>query len=565
MKFPFLGGAYRGRSLNVDAQTCINLMLEGDDKTPGGGALVNTPGYSEDSNNGGAPHTTGIVRGMLWPYPNTNIMVAVVGNRLYTYSGTTWTRVDNLDPGWGMSSTTGPVSMAYMGLGAGPYGSTNFAVAIADGTNFNIYQWVSGQIDAIATPANVGNVVFMDGRFIASDLANTGRFYYSNILSPLTYTAFSFATVEGSPDALTSIFADRRELYLFGEVTTEVWYDTGDATDTFQRYQGGFIQVGCAARYSVARLDNTIIWLATDEKGDVSVALLGPNYTPLTVSTPTMNYLFSQYATVSDAFAQTYRLGGHECYVLTFPTADATWVYDASTKEWHRWSSGSGGRHLMQCMVARGNNQKPLLALSNVNGKVFNVSADTYTDNGVAVYRERTSHHVEADQKRIAIADLQLDMEEGVSTTETRTTVLNSPALVAGDASIVTLGSATVGATDTIAILMDDGRYHLTTVGPASPLNTTTLLLTDAVTGPVAVGNSVVVYLSDTCTLETSKDGGQTFSTARTLHMGVTVTKALRVLLRRMGWARQWTVRFKTQAPVKIVIKGLLARLWGEP
>ena len=560
MKFPFIGGAYTGRSLNADAQTCRNLMVEADPTTPDGTTLVNTPGYEEGSNNGGSPHTTGQVRGMLWPYPNSALMMAVVGNRLYQYSSATWTRVDAAP--WSMTSTTGPVSMAYMGLGSGAYGSTNFALAVADGAKFNIYQWVAGTITNIATPTSVGNVVFMDGRFIASDLDNAGRFYYSNILAPTTYNAFSFATVEGSPDALTSIFADRRELYLFGEVTTEVWYDTGNATTPFQRFQGGFIQMGCAARYSVARLDNTIIWLATDEKGDVFVVLLGPNYSPLVISTPTMNYLFGQYTAVSDAFAQTYRLGGHECYVLTFPTQNVTWVYDASTKEWHQWGSGTSGRHLMQCMAARSNTLKPLIALSTANGKVYDISSTTYTDNGAAIYRERTSHHAEAEQKRMTIASLQLDMEEGVSTTASRSTTLASAA-VTGDTALVTVASTSVTSTETVAVLMDDGRYHLSTVGAASA--TTALTLADPLTGPAAAGNSVVCYGDDRCTLETSKNGGQTFGTPVTLHMGVTVTKALRVITRRIGWARQWTVRFKTSAAVKIVIRGLLARAWGEP
>jgi hypothetical protein len=74
----------------------------------------------------------------------------------------------------------------------------------------------------------------------------------------------------------------------------------------------------------------------------------------------------------------------------------------------------------------------------------------------------------------------------------------------------------------------------------------------------------VVCYGDDRCTLEVSKDGGHSWGTATTHHLGVTVTRALRVMRRKLGWARQWTVRFKTSAAVKIVIKGLLATAWGE-
>src|ERR1019366_4621109 len=47
----------------------------------------------------------------------------------------------------------------------------------------------------------------------------------------------------------------------------------------------------------------------------------------------------SKYTTTSDAFAFSHRVGEHEFYVLTFPTMQKTWVYDALTTQWHERSS----------------------------------------------------------------------------------------------------------------------------------------------------------------------------------------------------------------------------------
>ena len=563
MKFPFLGGAYTGRSTYANAQTCRNLMLEGDASTPDGNALVGTPGYSVYAATG---TYAAEIRGMItFPDPrNTDgdKIFAVIGNRLYVYVSAGWVRKDNVAGStWSMATTTGRVSMAYMGLGTSVGIVQDYAIAIADGDKFNYYSVVGVTQTAalIATPAKVSNVVFLDGRFIANDLSNVGRFYYSGILTPGTYDAFNFATAEGSPDALSTIFADRRELYLLGDETTEVWYNAGDLNNPFQRYQGGFIQTGCAARHSVARLDNTIVWLARDERGKVFVAILGPNYQPASLSTPQINYLFSNYATTSDAFAITYRQAGHELYVLTFPTQNITWVYDAVTKEWHQWGSSTSGRHLANCMVAF--QGKTIMATTGADGVIYELSPTVYKDNSAAIYRERTSHHVMAEKQRVPIAELRIDIQVGTSTTISRNSTL-SASFGAGDASITTAATTSVAANETVVVQLDNGGWHLSTVAASA---VATLVMTDPLTSPAASGNLVACYADDRFTMEWSKNGAETFSTPTVLHVGTATNRdTWRAVVRKLGVAREWTLRFKTSAAIKIVIKGVFARLWGE-
>jgi hypothetical protein len=46
--------------------------------------------------------------------------------------------------------------------------------------------------------------------------------------------------------------------------------------------------------------------------------------------------------TLADAQAFTYQQDGHSFYVLNFPAAGKTWVYDVATGEWHEravWDS----------------------------------------------------------------------------------------------------------------------------------------------------------------------------------------------------------------------------------
>jgi hypothetical protein len=45
----------------------------------------------------------------------------------------------------------------------------------------------------------------------------------------------------------------------------------------------------------------------------------------------------NSYDRIDDAIADTFQMLGHIFYVLTFPSAGRTWVYDFSTQNWVEW------------------------------------------------------------------------------------------------------------------------------------------------------------------------------------------------------------------------------------
>jgi hypothetical protein len=572
MKFPFVGGAYTGRSAYVNAQTCRNLMVEFDPTTTDGKVLVGTPGYTLVS---ASPGT--LVRHINNDYIRAQVLYCIVDNELYSYglSSGTWTALSTVGGNtWDFAGFAGsPVSSASMGLASD---QTALAFAAFDSI-LNVYNTTG----PTATRVQIGGVnqkastvCFLDGRFIADDFNNPGRFIYSDLLDPTVWNPFNFATAEGAPDTVRAVFANRRELYLFGDRSIEVWYSTGDANSPFARYQGGFIETGLAATYTVAECDNTIMWLATDKKGQVYVAAMGPNYQPMVISPPGINYRLQSISKgisgidfQRQSYATVYRLGGHEVYVLTVyvdnSTTEVTFCFDASTKEWHEWGAGTSGPHPIQHAAsaqAKVTNHGTYICLTN-SGSLFRLANDVYTDNGAAIYRERTSHHAHDEQDRINIAALLVDMEKGISTTVIRNSTL-SAAAVEGDTSVTTVGTTAVTAGQTLALTLESGRIQLLTLSANSA--TSTLTFTEGLLEPASAGAVAVVYADDACTLEVSRDGGQTWGTPRTLHMGVATTKDLRVISRRWGQGRNWTVRFKTSAAVKVVIRGLIAKLWGE-
>jgi len=172
-------------------------------------------------------------------------------------------------------------------------------------------------------------VDFIDGFFVVTQ-DGEGTFWKSAAYDGTDWTGTDYATAEGDPDNVVAQLVDHREIWLFGSSTTEVWWNEGVNAFPFSRLQNAFIERGCAARFSVAKMDNTVFWL-----GDDRIVYLASPYNPQRVSTHAIEQAIQGYSTVSDAYAFAYTDEGHKFYVLTFPTEDVTWCYDMATQSWH--------------------------------------------------------------------------------------------------------------------------------------------------------------------------------------------------------------------------------------
>lgn len=378
--FPFVGGDYNSRSPSFDAQRTINLYPEGSEsktsRSPS--MLIGTPGLSLWANAG-----SGGVRGAI-VFTQAQA-VFVIGSEVYSANTSgTLTRI-----GTGITGS-GPVSMA----------SNGTKIMMVNGPNGYIIDPVAGTTNIITSPNFYGSdaVDFCDGYFVFNK-TGTGQFQISQLYGT-DIGALDFATAEGSPDNLVTLIVDHREIWLLGRVSTEVWIDNGDVDFPFARIQGAFLEVGCAAAHSVAKMDNSIFWLANDERGYGTVQRAA-GYTPQRVSNHAVEYAINQYSRIDDAIAYTYTQEGHSFYVLSFPTADATWVLDASNGQWHERSyrypsTGLFGRHRSNCQI---NFAGETLVGDWENGNIYIMSLDVYTDNGEPIRSERVCPHIASDGK----------------------------------------------------------------------------------------------------------------------------------------------------------------------
>lgn len=247
------------------------------------------------------------------------------------------------------------------------------------------------------------SVTYQDGYFVF-DRKDTGQFFLSELLS-LFFDPTDFATAEGKPDNLVRVMSDHRELFLFGTKTTEIWYNSGAGDFAFERNQGVFIEKGCAAPYTVAQQNNTIYFVGSDL---MVYSMAG--YTPIRISNDAVEHSLAD-VDLSDAFAYTYHDLGILFYVLTIPSNKITWRLDLSTGSWHILKSHQFDRHQINCNTYIWNKN---LVGDFQNGRIYQLSNKTYTDDGDVIVREFILPTVNIGRGFIRIGSFELDMTSGV-------------------------------------------------------------------------------------------------------------------------------------------------------
>jgi hypothetical protein len=390
MKIPFATNSYKSPSLPISAQRVVNMYAEKqppDAKTDV--AVFGHPGIVTFAQCSTGPS----IRGM---HKMGGIAYVVSGLRLYSVSSTGVAT----DLG-GNVSGTGPVSMDDNGT----------QLVITNGTSGYLYSAALGFTLISDTDFNAAETVqFFDQRFYF-DWKNTNKFFGSDSLDGTSYNALVFASAETRPDNVKAVLLLKQVLLVFGESSIEPWQDIGSANFPLERVPGVVIERGLAAPRATAKEDNTAFFLGEERR---FYRLDG--FTPIGISTPAIEAEWQNYSTVSDAFCFSYSWAGHKFIVVTFPTANKSWVYDISSGLWHERESWdingrSLGRWLGNCAL---DCYGKTLIGDAYSGKVGYLDASTYTEFGTTTQGLMTSPPIHSDRKRLFISRFEADIEAGV-------------------------------------------------------------------------------------------------------------------------------------------------------
>lgn len=404
MKVPLLGGSVPGVSSNVSSMQAINMYFE---PAPEGelhdGSYHPFPGATlfGTATNGAA------IRGMLFD-GGDDVLYVVAGDTVYSVdSGATFTSIGTL------SNSSGEVQMAF-----NPPARELIVVNGDSGWHYDVPTTTATTIVDADFPDATTNVFYVNGRFAVTSADTAGVWYWSDINDGLTWDALSVATAETMSSQIRRAMINKNDIWLIGDELAEIWFNSGDPNFVFERYE--WVESGIVAPLTFQKANGTVAWLRQDARGPLQAVYAGDSFNPQVISTPELTKEWQSYSTVSDAYAYTYQWDGHEFYVLTFPTANATWAYDWVTQRWCQPSGAfSGGlptRDRVGVFEATDwAGSQMLIGDYNATGKIWKLDPTVWTWEGTNIEKQITGPMIALDNEaRLRFAEVQADIETGV-------------------------------------------------------------------------------------------------------------------------------------------------------
>lgn len=395
------------------------------------------------------------------------------------------------------------------------------------------------------------------------------RQFISTLSNTLDIDGTYFAEKTGFPDPLVAPVTVRRELWLIGTKSTEIWTTSPDQDFPFTIIPGAFVEYGALAPYSIATMDVSIFWLGQNDQGG-GIVLQGKGYVVGRVSTHAIEQEIQKYSRIDDAIGYTYQENGHIFYVLTFPSADKTWVYDEATQMWHEraWMDSEGKLRRHRVVSATWAYNK-LWGQDWETGTLYEMNSQLYTDNGSPIVRVRSFPHlpvlegrngkITLEGKRIKYYKFTADIEVGTMPETSITEQIGESSLLAYDArqvaNLITQARDGIDTENEATLSTDE------TEGEAFP----PLGFLEAEDGEIAFGilldNTVIGVPGPKFLLRWSNTRGASWQGERMQTLGSTGEYYNSPMFRRLGLARDRIWELSWTAPCLVSLNGAWVEL----
>lgn len=406
--FPaFVGGSYQSQSPIADQEDLINRYIEVME-SPGASAktaLYPIPGVQ--------PFATSIATGCRGQFTDDT------SGRTFAVQGASLVEVSVS----GIVTVRGAVAVD----GNPATFSTNGTAGqllITSGSNAYSYDLATDTLTLqVAGEATMGAVLYGYGLIFDK---TTGAVRLSDLFDLTVWdpTQFFERTIGADPWQAMHV-TPYGYIVLPGTQTGETWYNAGTFPIPFAPDPSGQFARGIAATFSIQQMGDTAVWLSRGVDGDFTVVQQS-GFTPQRISTHPVELAIGGYndsTRIDDAIGQIYGDQGHLFYLLTFPTANVTWAFDATVSgkanPWAKrgtWISEENryvfwrpvfhtfafGQHLM----------------GDPNSNVIYRLESTYASDvdGRPIRWLRRAPAVMANMDRLIVDELQLLMEVGVGT-----------------------------------------------------------------------------------------------------------------------------------------------------
>lgn len=397
----FVGPSYESQSLIVAGERTINFYpaLIESEFAKARSALWPCPGMTDFASPTDSPG-----RGI---FGENDRLFAVFGTTLY--ESTSAGALTNRGP---VATDANPATFTTNGDG----GSELF---ITSGDEGYILDLATNVLTNEVSNVTMGGQV--DGFFVALDAASS-TLKISESLDGKTWDASQIAQRTAASDPWKAMLVSRREIFLFGEKTGEVWYNKGSSPFPFAQRPGAFFEIGIAAPNSLTPFGTGMAWLGRSARGSGIVYAMN-GYSPSRISNEAIEWTIQTYKDavgISDAIGWSYEQLGHVFYVLEFPTSGKTWVYDGAVNQWHergKWNTATSQFDPYRPRFHAEMWDKNLVC-DSAAGKIYQLDPTVYTDVGGSILRRvRRCPHLSAEHKQVFYDYFEVECQRGIGLT----------------------------------------------------------------------------------------------------------------------------------------------------
>lgn len=371
----FIGPAYQGATPVLGVDVCENLYLQRNESpgAPVPWALLHTPGLAPF-----AEANEGPGRAL---FAQDGRAFAVLGYKLREASVA------------GVLTDRGDVARDGNPATISSSGDAGAELLVTSAGSVYVFNLLTNTLSAAIPGLRLHQGGYFSNRFIGLD-QTTSTFWVSDLLDGSTWSLFAQRAL--APDKWQAIYVADSYVLLQGSETSEFWFaDPSAYPFPFSPIPGVLLQYGTAAPFSIAGVDKQPVWLSKSAAGQGMVHRGQGTGEPVRISTHALETEFRSYATIADAQGSSHQWDGHTFYILTFPTANKTWMYDHTASQqagvpcWYERSSLRNGiqeawRGVGHCFAFG----KHLVA-DRATGALYEMSGTVYTDNGQPIRRVR--------------------------------------------------------------------------------------------------------------------------------------------------------------------------------
>lgn len=416
MPLGIVGGNSFGRYAKISTEETFNMMISDD-------VLVPTPGYRKVVNIGGEG------RG-LWSSTQYNHMIAVIDSGVYSIS--TDNSVSLL---FKIATNSGDVFISE---------NDGSQIGIADGQNIYIFNYHTNEQQSVTGVDFMPSYLdFQDGYFISCGINTSGsqpiynqwRLSDPNDGTKWKVTSSNVGVLQDKADTVVATVNFNKQLFVMGRKVTDLFVDNDYQLMPYQRNNYMNIDYGCLNPATIAtgsielgeqqQMTPLICWLGINEKSGPAI-MYSTGGAPSQLSTDGINYKIEQLSHPEDAYGFIYRLAGHTCYQITWPTDNLSYLIDFNTHKIFTVTDENLNHHIAKRMVFF-NNKYYFLSINDGNLYEMGTDLSTYdysnpTPNSPKVIKEIPRIRIPgplhaANSEPFIVNYLDLTLEQGNSKT----------------------------------------------------------------------------------------------------------------------------------------------------